>query len=253
MEQLANLWFSQAALSAWLNCPLKFKYRYIDGLYWPLTTQGDVREHVELGRQFHLLAQRYFTDGGAEADGQLGQWLARLQEFLPLTPNHRFLPEYDMRLAQDQLRLLAKYDLLVVRENGVTIFDWKTDERPPGHSIVSSPQTRLYLYLLSSVPEMANPDTVQMVYWNPRHPREPLTIPYSHEQQEKDGLWLHKLVTEIKGTDVYPATANETNCRFCEYRPVCHGQDLELGKGDLDLEEVDWDDIQEIALQGVMP
>jgi len=255
---LEKLWFSQASLSAWLSCPLKFKYRYIDGLYWPMAVGGVVSEHIELGRKFHLLAQRYFSDGSIVIppgeDALLSQWIARLKEYLPRNSAYRFLPEYELRTARDATRLLAKYDLLVVREKGITIYDWKTDDKGPRKTITSSAQTRLYLYLLSSVSEHFDftPSELQMVYWNPRFSKEPLSISYSQQQREKDGQWLRKLIVEIQSTAAFPATGNESNCRFCEYRPVCHGQGLEETMVDnLDLEEVDWDQIQEIALQGV--
>ena len=64
--------------------------------------------------------------------------------------------------------------------------------------------------------------------------------------------WLQRLIAEILSTSAFPTTSKEKNCRFCEYRPVCHGQGLEEIQEDLlELEEVDWEQIQEIALQGV--
>lgn len=253
--ELNKLWFSQASLSAWQNCPLKFKYRYIDGLYWPLAAGGKVSEHIELGRKFHLLAQRYFSCGGTEpAPGEqlLTSWLVQLQEHFPLSPEHEYLPEYELRSAQNNLRLLAKYDLLVVGEK-VVIYDWKTDERPPRPAFATSAQTRLYLYLLTlSGYFQVEPEQVEMVYWNPRFPKEPLRVSYSSRQQQEDEEWLRKQITDILSTSAFPTTTTEKNCRFCEYRPVCHGQGLEEVQEDLlDMDEVDWEQIQEIALQGV--
>ena len=257
MADLSSMWFSQASLSAWLNCALKFKFRYIDGLYWPMPMGGAVSEHMELGRKFHLLAQHYYTDGTIDIptgeDENLGTWLRRLKEYLPRTDSHRFLPEYELRASQDGLRLLAKYDLLVSNEQGVTIYDWKTNDKPPLPALGSSAQTRIYLYLLGLTDYFViPPGNLRMVYWNPRYPKEPLAISYSAQQREQDGQWLSKLISEIQATAAFPATSNEKNCRFCEYRPVCHGQGLEeLDSDSLELEEVDWDQIQEIALQGV--
>lgn len=254
---LDKLWFSQASLSAWLNCPLKFRYRYIDGLYWPVTTGESVSAHIELGRRFHLLAQRYFVSGETRVppgeDSVLGHWLHRLKEYLPLTGARRFLPEYELRSARDGLRLLAKYDLLAAGADGVTIYDWKTDERAPSSRQSASPQSRLYLYLLSlSDYFVVNPDSMQMVYWNPRFPQEPLSIRYSLKQQEQDGLWIKEMIVQIQNSAAFPATSNDKNCRFCEYRPVCHGKGLEeIEEASIDWDEVDWEQIEEIAVQGV--
>lgn len=254
MKGLDSLWFSQAAISAWLSCPLKFKYRYVDGLYWPLTLGTEVSRHIEQGRRFHLLAQYYFSESEIPpTDSQLEQWLDRLREFLPGSPDHRFLPEYELRSARDGIRLLAKYDLLAVGEGSVTIYDWKTDGRAPGKTLATSPQTRLYLYLLSLTDYFVNNlQAMRMVYWNPRFPQEPLTIRYSAQQQEADGHWLRGVLAQIQETAAFPATSNEKNCRHCEYRPVCHGRGLEaVEEEELDWDEVNWDEIQEIALQGV--
>jgi len=255
-SELEKLWFSQAALSAWQNCPLKFKYRYIDGLYWPLAVEGQVSEHIEMGRKFHLLAQRHFSCGGTgpvPGEPLLASWLAQLQENFPLNESEEYLPEYELRSAKNGLRLLAKYDLLAVAQDKVTIYDWKTDERPPRAVLAASPQSRLYLYLLSSSGFFqGEPEQVAMVYWNPRFPQEPLRVSYSARQRQEDGEWLRRLIAEILSTSAFPITSNEKNCRYCEYRPVCHGQGLEEIQEDLlELEEVDWEQIQEIALQGV--
>lgn len=254
-DNLNNLWFSQASISSWLSCPLKFKYRYVDGLYWPLAAGTEVSQHIELGRRFHLLAQYYYSGRTdiPRTDAQLEQWLERLREFLPFSPGQRFLPEYELRSARDELRLLAKYDLLVVGEEGVTIYDWKTDGKVPGKALAASPQTRLYLYLLSLTDYFVNSlNGMRMVYWNPRFPHQPLTVSYSPEQQQADGRWLQEIIAQIKETAAFPATSNEKNCRYCEYRPVCHGQGLEaMEEEGLDWDEVNWDDIEEIALQGV--
>lgn len=255
-EILDKLWFSQAALSAWLSCPLKFKYRYIDSLYWPLpagTLQG-----LELGRKFHLLAQYYYIGHKpsvpAAEDPLLKQWLDNLERWLPRQQGVLYLPEYELRSNRDGLRLLAKYDLVAMGQERVLVYDWKTDHKPPKKTLKTSPQTRLYLYLLCSAPQQlpARPGNVEMTYWNPRYPQQPLTITYSSRQWEEDGRWLAEVTEEIKRTAAFPATTNEKNCSFCEYRPVCHGKGLEDSEQlELDLDEVNWDEIEEISLQGV--
>lgn len=255
-DNLNNLWFSQAAIHSWLTCPLKFKYRYVDGLYWPTAMGTEVGQHIELGRKFHLLAQYYFSglEDIPRADSQLKQWLASLHKFLPLSQAKRFLPEYELRSSKDGIKLLAKYDLLVEEgEAGITVYDWKTDGKAPGQVLARSPQTRLYLYLLSLTDYFGNlPEDMRMIYWNPRFPQEPLVVEYSQSQREADASWIRGIITQIQKTAAFPATSNEKDCRHCEYRPVCHGQSLEVVDGEeFDWEEVNWDEIQEIALQGV--
>lgn len=255
MPTLDKLWFSQAALSAWQNCPLKFKYRYIDGLYWPIITGGKLSEHIELGRRFHLLAQRYFACGDQEPPFEplLASWLVRLTEYLPLAPERKYLPEYELRSAVASFRYLAKYDLLVTEPGRVTIYDWKTDEKAPRPGQASTAQTRLYLYLSAKTGFfVTSPESVRMVYWNPRFPDNPLVIDYSQQQYQADGAWLEELLKQIKSAKTFPATTAEKNCRFCEYSPICHGGGLEeVLEEMLSGEEVNWDQVEEIVLQGV--
>ncbi len=256
MEILNKLWFSQASLSAWLSCPLKFKYRYIDGLYWPLPS-GKTLQNLETGRKFHLLAQSHFNGRTPQLppdeDPALGSWLSQLQQWLPIEEGSHYLSEYELRLNEDGLRLLSKYDLIVCSGDDVVIYDWKTNAKPPARHLLSSPQTRLYLYLLCSVPRQIAVKKQQalMKYWNPRYPDQPLAINYSEKQWEEDGKWLRELIAEIRADSVFPATTDEKKCRYCEYRPVCHGRGLEgEAELDLDIEAVDWDEIEEISLQG---
>ena len=59
MTTLNELYLSQYALSTFDTCPRKFRYRYVDGLFWPRNwTSLDQRDRMEKGRLFHLLAQR---------------------------------------------------------------------------------------------------------------------------------------------------------------------------------------------------
>lgn len=248
------MWFSQAALSAWQSCPLKYKYRYLDGLYWPLATGGQLSAKIERGRQFHLLAQRYFGGwtGNPPGDPLLADWLEGLRGFLPLEPGLEYLPEYELRLG-GAVPLLAKFDLLVVGPGAVTIYDWKTEDKPPGSGLAAAPQSRLYLYLLSASGYFPQGKEAAMVYWNPRFPKKPLRLEYSARQEEEDGVWLKRLAEEITGAAAFPPTQEEKNCRYCEYRPVCHGQSLEDVQEELlDTDEVDWDQVQEIELKGVI-
>ncbi len=256
MENLNNMWFSQASLSAWLKCPLKFKYRYIDGLYWPLPS-GKALQNLETGRKFHLLAQAHFSGRTPQLppkeDPELGSWLKQLQKWLPMEEGREYLSEYELRVQNDDLRLLAKYDLIVCGGDEVVVYDWKTNVKPPAKHLLSSPQTRLYLYLLCSVPQQVAVKQHQAVmkYWNPRHPDQPLTIQYSEKQWQEDGKWLRELIDNIRSGTVFPATTDEKQCRYCEYRPVCQGRGLEdESELDLDLDSVDWDEIEEISLQG---
>jgi hypothetical protein len=252
MRDIGKMYFSQAALSAWLSCRLKFKYRYIEGLFWPLPPEAVGK--LEPGRKFHLVAQQYYQFGHCHLPPQeteLASLVEQLKRFLPAGTPGKCLPEFELRCQEGEMRLLAKYDLLVQQPQGVTIYDWKTDHHAPQPNLLNSPQTRLYLYLLSSVPGYfaLAPEQVEMIYWNPRFPQEPRTTRYNSRQRSEDGQWLRDIITEIKANKHFPGIQGEP-CRRCEYRPVCHGRGIEFPQEDNTLEVLDWDFLPELVWGG---
>src|SRR6056297_3943752 len=89
VNNLNDLYFSQSALSIFNNCRRKFRYRYLDGLYWPAEwgMKEEVKKDLKQGRLFHLLAERYYSQTLGEtvlSSNQLLQsWLNRLKSFCP--------------------------------------------------------------------------------------------------------------------------------------------------------------------------
>ena len=63
--KLDDLFFSQLALLYFEKCPLKFRRRYLDGLFWPRDWGGnqEMKELLEKGELFHQLAWRYYSRG----------------------------------------------------------------------------------------------------------------------------------------------------------------------------------------------
>lgn len=269
-DRLESLYFSQHALDLYRLCPLRFRRRYLEGLYWSKlwSAPAPEREAVEKGELFHLLAQRYFSGLPCQlAPGHpwapdLNAWVAELQRFCPAgLPGHAYYPELEVRLAQDQLRLLAKFDLLVVAPDGTaTLYDWKTERRLPRPSYLKdSLQTLVYRYLLCAAAGAYSPrgafapEAVTLVYWNPQYPREPVRLPYSLARHEADEGNLRLRIGAILATpypEGFAATTNEKTCRTCEYRPLCHGRKWETGDPEADealAEELDWS-VPEIPL-----
>lgn len=268
-DRLKTMFFSQHALELFRNCPLRFKRRYLEGLYWSKLWSAPAaeREAVARGELFHLMAQRYYSglDPGLP-DGHpwapdLSVWLTDLERFCPYgRPGYAYYPELELRLAEDQLRLLAKIDLLVVAADGTaTIYDWKTERNLPRRSFLNNFQTIVYRYLLCAAggayaPEGAfPPDRTELVYWNPHYPTRPLPVQYSGAQFETDEGTLRSAIGNVLATpypDGFVATTNEGRCRTCEYRPLCHGRRWETGDVESDealAETLDWS-VPEIPL-----
>ncbi|GAB6136887.1 PD-(D/E)XK nuclease family protein [Halanaerobaculum tunisiense] len=263
-NSLTDLYFSASALQTYETCKLKFRRRYIDGLYWPSDWVRDEEDKkiYETGQQFHTLAERYYTHGQIVdpkelMSQELVSWLERLTEFRPYTEEGRLLPEQELRFAKGDLKLLAKYDLLYISPAGqAVIYDWKTNEHQLKEDYwADSLQTLVYRYLLTKAggayapTDSWQPEDITLVYWNPRFPNQKLELYYNQAQFSRDEERLIDLMTEIKNReyDEFFGVDNK-RCHYCEYRPICHGQEaleIKLAEEDLEL-DVSWEEIDEL-------
>lgn len=263
-----ELYFSASALRTYQTCQLKFKRRYIDGLFWPDDWVKDKasKETQRLGQLFHTLAERYYLrgkipDSREVIEDKVANWLERLVDFRPYNEQDQFLPEHRLQFNSGELKLLAKYDLLhITDDDRVVIYDWKTYRNNSKKSYLQrSMQTIMYRYLLAraggdySQTGSWQPGEITLIYWNPRYPNDSKKFPYSSEQYKKDEEKIKQLIAQVKNTDYEVdddvlATSEQNNCLSCEYRPICHGEpalEIEPKEEDLELVE-DWDDIDPI-------
>lgn len=259
-KNLDDLYFSQSALIAYQNCPLKFRRRYLDGLFWPLDWGGNIeqKDAVEQGRLFHLLAERYYLHGEKPATAEFAEWFTRLMEFRPYHENGLFLPEHELRINDQGIKLVAKYDLVYFTSQGrAIIYDWKTNNSRPLYNYWRKHlQTITYRYLLCRTGGVytkkgfLQAEDISMICWNPRYPKEIQPISYSQKEFQQDEQILNKLIREIKSLsyDRFLATGDQKRCKFCEYSPICHGKravQLELEEEEMNF-DLDWDAIEEI-------
>src|SRR6056297_1234832 len=156
-KTLGELYFSQSALAIFNKCRRRFRYRYLDRLYWPAEWGMDdkIKEDLEKGRLFHLLAERYYSNNlGAiflKENNLLQAWLNRLKNFCPADQNV-ISAEQELRYQNKGINFLAKYDLLKYNNNhkNFNIYDWKTDKKSLlSKELENSMQTRFYLYLIT--------------------------------------------------------------------------------------------------------
>ncbi|TDO86144.1 PD-(D/E)XK nuclease superfamily protein [Halanaerobium saccharolyticum] len=261
VNNLKDLYFSQSALSIFNDCRRRFRYRYLDGLYWPAEwgMNEEVKNDLKQGSQFHLLAERYYSQTLGEtvlSSNQLLQsWLNRLKTFCPA--DNVVSAEQELRFQENNLKLLAKYDLLKYdqEQSKFIIFDWKTDKKSLYEKdIENSMQSRFYLYLLyeAGYDYFAADYKLQQMpglsYWNPRYPDQSIQINYTQDKFNQDRNYFKKLITEILTEEEFPLTDDLNKCRFCEYRPICRGkktESKEIIEEDLDL-NLDWEAVEEI-------
>ncbi len=269
MADTADLSFSQAALGTYQICPLRFRYRYLDDLYWSALWGTDPadRAAAERGQTFHLIARRYYAGlaPGLPPEDPVepsdhSRWLTYLQAFLPHRPGPAYYPELELRLDRPGLRLQARFDLLVVEPGGrATIYDWKTEARPARRTYFrQSMQTLLYRFLLCAAGGAYSPtgafapEQVAMVYWFAQRPERWERFEYTAAEYARDERFVRELIAQISRTprEQFLATTEPKVCERCEYRSICHGRRAE--HVDLDEEEwlheatLAWDDLPEL-------
>lgn len=233
-----NFQFSQSSLQDYADCPRRFQLRYVEGQAWPAVQAEPLLEHerhMERGARFHRLVERHQLGVDAELlvasiddPDLLGWWQAYLgYDDLHKLEGRRY-PEFTLSAEVAGVRLLAKYDLLVVVPGErIVVIDWKTYRKTPSREwFVSRLQTRVYPYLVARSGSRLfggdlRPDQISMVYWVAG---DPVILEYSAAQFSVDQIYLAGLVSEIVGADgarEWLLTSDESRCRFCEYRSLC--------------------------------
>ena len=226
-----NFLYTQSSIGTFMQCPLKFRYRYFEGLYG--SDDDSLKESFEKGSRFHLLAERYFkeidTEGEYIQDGDLKELFYKLKEKYPLETNCRYLSEYDIRERSEKIRLMARYDLIISRPNNrIQIVDFKTNKkRLSQESIEDSLQTKIYLYLLKEnfkyvFENIRKIKNIEMVYYQTEYSEENFVVKYDDESHEKNKSFLTKTLENIESFDFMGYEKTQVNhCKVCEFKIFC--------------------------------
>ena len=269
--QLTTL--SQSSLQDYMDCAQRFKLRYLDRLSYPAAETEPTLEnekHQQEGEYFHRLIQQHLIGIPAEQISKfantpnLQRWWENFQntrELKDLRTLSGLYPESTLSAPLGKHRLLAKYDLIAVQDGKAVIYDWKTyRKRPRNEWLNARMQTRVYRALLVKAGAHLNqgkpfePEQIEMVYWFAEFPEEPVKLPYSSAQFQRDWDTLLKLSEEVASTSSYPLTEDRQKCLFCTYRSYCErgvrAGDVEQAEAEMEAEElfdVNFEQIGEIA------
>lgn len=268
VRHLNYFMFSQNSLNTFSECPLKFKKRYIDNLKWNNLPSQSIREIIELGRDFHLIAQRYFSkiiSETEELEGELGICYRNLVEHFPLKNDYIYLPEYKLRMVSDDMRLEANYDLIIItEENKIQIWDWKTHynhiKKIKSGSIQekfsNTYQTMVYMFVLKEQLEMITGnktgfEDISMTYWCPNPAQAICTIPYSQQLHERNKEKLKSTIQKILSYDYkdFNPASYVLHCKRCEFNLLCNKTKPDFNSADNLIQlinELDLDHIEEI-------
>lgn len=226
-----NFLYTQSSIGTFMQCPLKFRYRYFDGLYG--SDDDTLKDSFEKGNRFHLLAERYFKEIDAEGkyiqEKELKELFEKLKEKYPIEANCRYFSEYEIREKAEKIRLMARYDLIILKPNGrAQIVDFKTNKRKLSkESIEESLQTKIYLYLLkenykSVFENIRKIKNIEMIYYQTEYSEENFTVKYDDELHEKNKTFLSETIENIEVFNFDEYGKKEVNhCKVCEFKNFC--------------------------------
>ena len=271
MPELTTL--SQSSLQDYHDCQRRFELRYLQRLAYPaIETEPAFKneKHQQEGEYFHRLVQQHLIGIPAEQIGKLAN-TDNLQRWW-----ENYLNAKDLRGLRDlgglhaeitlssplgKFRLVAKYDLIAIAKDKVTIYDWKTyRKRPKNEWLNIRWQTRVYRALLVQAGAHLNngtpfkPEQIEMIYWFADFPTEPARFIYKADQYKRDWDALTKIADEIKTASSFPLTDDLTKCNYCPYRSYCNrgvragdAADAELETEAEELFDINFEQIGEIA------
>ena len=123
-----DFYYSQSSLGTFKRCPKMFEYIYRDGISGK-GVDPQLKKNIDRGTNFHILAERYFNgmkDYFYIKDDQLLEWMTMLEEKYPEDIDCR--SEFEIRQDKDEIRLMAKYDLIVIEGDKISFIPWEMDE-----------------------------------------------------------------------------------------------------------------------------
>jgi hypothetical protein len=269
-EQLNTL--SQSSLQDYYDCQRRFELRYLQRLAYPAIETEPALEnekHQQEGEYFHRLVQQHLIGIPAEQISKLTNSLnlqrwwenyLSANELKSLKENSNLYPEITLSAPLGKFRLVAKYDLIAIDNDKVTIYDWKTyRKRPRNDWLALRWQTRVYRALLARAGAHLNhgkpfePEQIEMIYWFADFPNEPAQFVYKADQYKRDWDALIKIADEISSASIFPLTDDVTKCNYCPYRSYCNrgirageGEDAELETEAEELFDINFEQISEI-------
>ncbi len=268
---------SQSSLQDYHDCQRRFELRYLEQLSYPAIETEPALEnekHQQEGEYFHRLAQQHLIGIPEEQIAKLAntpnlqRWWANFLDFggLTLSPKGKDFrslhPEIALSAPLGKFRLIAKYDLIGLAQDGkVYIYDWKTyRKRPKNEWLAVRWQTRVYRALLVEAGAHLNGGTrfaaeqIEMIYWFADFPSEPARFAYNSAQFKRDWDALAALSQEIKTASTFPLTDDRAKCSYCPYRSYCNrgigagdSLDAELETEAEELFDINFEQIGEIA------
>ncbi|MBV7276502.1 PD-(D/E)XK nuclease family protein [Clostridium sp. PL3] len=242
VRKLNYFYYSQNSLNTFKKCPLKFKMKYIDNISWKNDSEEDIEyyEGIKVGLDFHLICERYFskiTIGNENCNKELIGWTNSLLHMMPIDEENVYLPEYEIKIVKNHMKLQAKYDLIIIKpDESIEIWDWKTENRKLLHKEMEKRfQTIVYMYVLKeglSIVSGRKIDTnrIKMNYWQPQYEDHIITIDYSEDKHKENEVIISETIQNINKYD-FSKDFNKSlyikQCKFCEFNYFCNNEKID--------------------------
>jgi CRISPR/Cas system-associated exonuclease Cas4 (RecB family) len=241
--------FSQSNLQDYVDCQRRFQLRHVLHLHWPAVEAEPYLENermIDQGAQFHKIIRQYLI-GVPEAqisktfvgDEVMELWWSNFRHMINdgnlnmiLEQGNQHFEEITLSVPLGEFRLIAKYDLLIIRpDDKLIILDWKTSQKHPKRKwLADRLQTHVYPFVLTGAISRfingihSDPGQIEMIYWFTNQPDQPELFSYNKLSYEEDTKYLNNLISAIdqKKEPVFPLTPDVNRCLFCTYRSLCN-------------------------------
>lgn len=243
VRKLNYFYYSQNSLNTFSKCPLKFKLKYIDNIAWKNDSEEDDEyyEGIRIGLDFHLICERYFSEipiGNEKCSEELIGWTNSLYDLMKIEKQNTYLPEYEIKIIKNHIRLQAKYDLIVIKPDGcIEIWDWKTENRRLVHKDMEKRfQTIVYMYVLKErfegiLEKKIDIDKIKMIYWQPQYPENIIAINYSEDKHRENENIISEVIQNIDKYDFlkdFNKNLYVKQCKFCEFNYFCNNEKIDF-------------------------
>ena len=203
------------------------------------------------GSEFHLLCERYFKNIpiGENISEEFKLWIEKIKDIIYIDESKIYLPEYEVRIKIGENYLTAKYDLVIIDDNSIEIWDWKTESQKTSYkNIESRMQTIVYMYLAKEViQKIYNMDipieNISMKYFRLKVDDKPITVKYSSEKYLRSKSFIENNIENISNLDFdLHIQKNKNHCKFCEFNKLCNNKNINY---DIIDENIDFDEMIE--------
>ena len=181
------------------------------------------------------MCERYFKNIpiGENITDEFKAWIEKVKNLIPIDASKLYLPEYEVRTKIFGSYISAKYDLVIIGENSIDIWDWKTESQKTSYkNIENRMQTVVYMYLAKEViAKIYKKDipyeNITMNYFRLKIDDKPITIAYNKEKHIRNKSIIGNYINSIDNIDFDGyIDKNKNHCKYCEFNKLCNNQSI---------------------------